>query len=145
MAKILSLLVASLLISGCASIVGEQAQTLYIESKPTGANFVISDNHGTIAARGITPQYITLPKADGSYFGKLSYTVTFLDANHYPTIVPLQSRLNGWYTFGNLITFGIPGWLLIDPFNGGMYKIYPMQINAIMRPCPRGPFSYTCP
>ncbi|OAT19946.1 hypothetical protein [Buttiauxella noackiae] len=145
MKRILSLLLASVLLSGCASIVGEQSQTLYIESKPTGANFVISDNNGMIAARGTTPQYITLPKADGSYFGKLSYTVTLMHSDHYPLIVPLQSRLNGWYTFGNLLFLGVPGWLLIDPFNGGMYKIYPEHLNAIMRPCPRGPWSYTCP
>lgn len=145
MAKRVLLILASLLLGGCASIVGEQSQTLYLESQPTGASFVISDNHGMVAARGVTPQYITLPKADNSYFGRLTYTVTFSLEDHYRNIVPLESRLNGWYTFGNLLFLGAPGWLVVDPFNGAMYTLYPAQVNAIMQPCPRGPWRHTCP
>lgn len=144
MAKIVLLVLASLLISGCATIVGEQSQTLYLESNPSGANFVISDNHGMVQARGTTPQYVTLPKADNSYFGQLTYTATFTHENHYPLLVPLESRVNGWYTFGNLLFLGAPGWLVVDPFNGAMYTLYPAQVHAILQPCPRGPWRHTC-
>ncbi len=112
--------------------------------RPGGAQFVISDNHGVVSARGVTPQRVTLPKSDNRYFGKLTYNVTFLHAGYYPTLVPLQTRTTHWYTFGNLLFLGVPGWFLVDPFNGGMYDIYPQRVNALMQPCPRGPWRDTC-
>lgn len=144
MVKAVLAVVTALLLSGCASIVGESSQSILLESDPSGANFVISDNHGRVKARGVTPQRVTLPKSDNSYFGKLSYSVTFMQAGHYPTIVPLETRKTAWYLFGNIISFGVPGWFLVDPFNGGMYTLYPPRVNALMQPCPRGPWRQTC-
>ena len=144
MVKVVLSVVVCLLLSGCATIVGESTQSRYLESDPVGAQFVISDNHGVVSARGVTPQRVTLPKSDNRYFGKLTYNVTFLHAGYYPTLVPLQTRATHWYTFGNLLFLGVPGWFVVDPFNGGMYDIYPQRVNALMQPCPRGPWRDTC-
>jgi len=48
--------------------------------------------------------------------------------------IPLQEHPNLWYIFGNIPLGGVPGWLIIDPFNGGMYNIEPENVHTIMNP-----------
>ncbi|HGJ5866863.1 hypothetical protein [Arsenophonus nasoniae] len=39
-------------------------------SNPSGAEYSVKDEKGTIIAQGRTPQGIILEKSEGSYFGK---------------------------------------------------------------------------
>jgi len=39
-------------------------------SNPSGAEYSVKDQKGTIIAQGRTPQGIILEKSEGSYFGK---------------------------------------------------------------------------
>ncbi|NIY48802.1 hypothetical protein [Cedecea colo] len=144
MKNLMLLLLLPFLLTGCANIVGNNEETVYIDSAPANVPFVITDGSGQIAVASFTPQSITLTKADGSYFGKVIDTLTLKKEGYYSTSLPLEYRLSHWYTFGNIIFFGVPGWLVVDPFFGGMYTFKADRINTWMCPCERGPFNYIC-
>lgn len=112
-------------LTGCATIVGDKTQTVQVNSNPAGADFIIKDESGKTISSGKTPQNVTLEKSDGSYFGKKSYQITFSKENYQPVTLPIKASANGWYIGGNFVFGGIVGWLLVDPFNGGMYTLSP--------------------
>ncbi len=109
-------------LSGCATIVGNSDQTFQVSSEPTGADFKITDEKGKVVSVGKTPQSITLPKSDGSYFGGKDYTVTFSKEGMSTASTTSRSHANGWYIAGNLAFGGLIGYLAVDPFNGGMWS-----------------------
>ncbi|MDE8035779.1 hypothetical protein OQ257_11515 [Actinobacillus equuli subsp. equuli] len=134
MKKYLSILLASstLIISGCATIMGDKTQTLPISSNPDGATYTITDEKGNVVQKGVTPSMITLEKSDGSYFGKKTYTLSFTKKGYKSVTYPLKTSPNGWYIGGNLVFGGLVGWLLVDPLNGGMYNINPDKVNVTL-------------
>ena len=134
MKKILSLLAGSILLSGCATIVGDDTQLVQVNSEPTGVQFQIKDETGATVAQGTTPQGVTLAKSDGSYFGKKSYQITMGKDGFSPVTLPIKASANGWYIGGNIVFGGLIGWLAVDPFNGGMYTLKPKQVTAVMVP-----------
>ena len=142
--KLAFILLFSLLLTGCATIVGRSDERVLIDSIPSRATFTITDKYGQIAASGTTPQYVVLKKYDGGYFGGFRYTLTLSHPGYSSVNVPLATRLSNWYTFGNLVFLGLPGWLGIDPFSGKMYTLKQNPIQYRLRPCPRGPYFYTC-
>ena len=144
MKKIIFLFFLPLLLTGCAALLGSEKEAVHIHSTPTDSVFVIADNNGQIVAQGRTPQSVILDKSDNSYFGKRTYTLTVTRDGYYSTIMPLEYRHSYWYTFGNVIFLGVPGWLIIAPYFGGMYTFKESQVNALMRACPPGPFRYMC-
>lgn len=128
----LILVSVSLMLSGCASIVGDNAQSINVNSDPSGANFLIKDDNGKAVSQGTTPASISLQKSDGSYFGKKQYNITFSKDGYSPVTLPIKSNANGWYIAGNLLFGGLIGWFAVDPFNGGMYTLNPKETNAIL-------------
>ncbi|MGK8933359.1 hypothetical protein ACRS85_11110 [Pluralibacter gergoviae] len=101
----------ALLLSGCATLVGEDEERIYIDSEPARSTFIITDDSGRIAASGTTPQSVTLKKADGSYFGGIRYTLALSSPGYSSELVPLRTRYSHWYTFGNLVFLGFrDGW-----------------------------------
>ncbi|HFO8002854.1 TPA: hypothetical protein ACHKY1_005565, partial [Escherichia coli] len=118
----------SFFLTGCATIVGDKTQTVQVNSNPSGADFIIKDESGKTISSGKTPQNVTLQKSDGSYFGKKSYQITFSKENYQPVTLPIKASANGWYIGGNFVFGGIVGWLLVDPFNGGMYTLSPESL-----------------
>lgn len=134
MKKILGLLAGSILLSGCATIVGDDTQLVQVNSEPTGVQFQIKDETGATVAQGTTPQGVTLAKSDGSYFGKKSYQITMGKDGYSPVTLPIKANANGWYIGGNIVFGGLIGWLAVDPFNGGMYTLKPKQVTAVMVP-----------
>lgn len=125
-----SVLVGAVFISGCATIVGDKTQLVQIESTPPGADFLVKDEQGKVVAQGKTPQGVTLQKSTGNYFGKKQYEVTLSKEDSKPVTLPLKANANGWYVGGNIIFGGLIGWLIVDPFNGGMYTLHPEKIDA---------------
>ncbi|MFH8132807.1 hypothetical protein ABU178_01215 [Pantoea osteomyelitidis] len=127
-------LIAMMLLSGCATIVGSESQSVRIDSLPRGARFTVQDESGRAVAEGYTPQTVELDKSTGRYFGKKQYQVMLESPGYVPLTLPLETRANLWYLLGNIPLGGFPGWLLVDPFNGGMYNIEPEHPQPHLNP-----------
>lgn len=134
MKKVFALALCLSTLSGCATIVGDDAQLVQVNSNPEGSKFQIKDDSGSIVSQGLTPQGVTLSKSDGSYFGKKNYQITFTKDGYSPVTLPIKASANGWYIGGNIVFGGLIGWLAVDPFNGGMYTLHPKTINPILSP-----------
>ncbi|MCA0914812.1 hypothetical protein LCL99_11235 [Halomonas denitrificans] len=130
---LLSVAVASaMMLSGCASIVGDRDQAITINSAPTHADITIVDEKGQQVFEGSTPTSVTLKKADGSYFGGKDYVVTISKDGFQSRSIEITSHANGWYVGGNLIFGGLIGWLIVDPLTGAMYSLTPDEINTYL-------------
>lgn len=127
-------LAAAWMLSGCATLVGSETQDVTLQTQPPGVRFVVQDENGRAVAEGYTPKTVTLAKSNGSYFGKKKYQVMLERPGYVPQTLPLKERATLWYLLGNVPLLGFPGWLLVDPFYGGMYKIEPERLNATMNP-----------
>ncbi|WP_067709614.1 MULTISPECIES: hypothetical protein [unclassified Erwinia] len=134
MKRLLIALASAWLLSGCATIVGDQSQDVSVQTWPQGVKFVVQDETGRTVAEGITPKTVSLLKSDGTYLGKKKYTLQLEREGYVPQTIPLQEHANLWYILGNIPLGGIPGWLIVDPFNGGMYNIEPQKVQTIMNP-----------
>ena len=119
---------------GCATIVGDPTHAMPIASTPSGARIVIVDEHGTEIFKGNTPTTVSLEKSTGKYFGKKSYTVTITKEGYAETKIPITASATGWYIGGNILFGGLIGWLIVDPFNGRMYKLSPENVSANLQP-----------
>ncbi len=123
---------STLLLGGCATIMGENTQLLPISSTPSDASIVITDETGTEIFHGKTPTTVTLQKSDGSYFGGKSFNVKITKKGYKEQIIPVESNPNGWFIGGNFILGGLIGWLIVDPMSGAMYTLSPEKISANM-------------
>lgn len=121
---------STLTLTGCASIVGDKEQTISISSTPSQAHVLITDERSMEVFEGTTPTTVTLRKADGSYFGGKSYSVTISKEGYQDRTLAISSSPNGWYVAGNLVFGGFIGWLVVDPLTGAMYSLSPDEINA---------------
>jgi hypothetical protein len=117
-------------LGGCATIVGDKNQLMPIVSTPEGASILIRDELGHEVFQGTTPTNVTLAKADGSYFGKKSYTVAITKPGFQTQTVQITASANGWYIGGNFIFGGLIGWLIVDPLTGAMYTLAPTAVNG---------------
>jgi hypothetical protein len=124
------ILAASSLFSGCATITGEETQTIPISSTPRAASVLIIDEKGMEVFSGLTPTSVTLNKSDGSYWGKKSFTVNITKDGYQSQVIPISAHANGWYIGGNFFFGGVIGWFIIDPMNGAMYTLSPDQIQT---------------
>ena len=106
---------------GCASIVSKSNYPIMITSTPSDAEVTVSNRHGRIFASGITPLNVTLKSSDG-FFARADYLLTFRKPGYSEMIVPLNSKIDGWY-FGNILLGGLIGMLIIDPATGAMWRL----------------------
>ncbi|MBZ9785638.1 hypothetical protein K9857_29245 [Pseudomonas sp. REP124] len=117
----LSALTTTLLMSGCASIVGDSKYPVNVSSTPSGANFTIQNKQGIVVHNGSTPNTVTLPSGRG-YFKGETYTITFKKDGYADTSTTLDTSMSGWY-WGNILIGGLIGMLVVDPMTGAMYKL----------------------
>ncbi len=107
-----------LIVMGCASIIHGTKQDVSISSTPGDANITVD---GT--SRGKTPFVVELSRKNKH--------VIKLELNGYETYeMNLTRKVSGWY-WGNILFGGIVGFI-VDPITGGMYKIKPEQITAVL-------------
>jgi hypothetical protein len=130
--SIYGLVLATMLLGGCATIVGENSQLIPISSTPSDAAISIVDERGSEVFKGTTPTTVTLHKSDGSYWGGKGYTVTISKEGFETQVIPVKSSVNGWYIGGNAIFGGLIGWFIIDPMNGAMYTLSPEQVSTTL-------------
>lgn len=130
--KKLLILVAAVLLNGCASIVGERSQNVSIRTTPDQANFVIKDEDGTVVHRGTTPSTVNLPKKSGFFSGH-DYAVELSKPGYDPRYANIESELSLWYLLGNIGFGGLIGWFIVDPLTGAMWVLDPEELNITLK------------
>ena len=112
------IVIACVLLSGCASIMGGAAHPVFIDSAAGTTQFVIKNRNDVEIARGQTPMIVTLENGAG-FFTKAHYLVHFSKANYKDQTYSLTASGNPWY-FGNIFNFiGF----FIDPATGAMWQL----------------------
>jgi len=133
MKKIVCILaLATTLLGGCATIMGDKTQLMPISSTPSEASVLITDERGVQLFKGLTPTSVALQKSDGSYWGKKNFTVKISKKGYETQVIPVTAKANGWYIGGNLLFGGLIGWFIVDPYNGAMYTLTPEQISSTL-------------
>lgn len=127
---IATLALATTLLGGCATILGDKTQLVPISSTPSDASLLITDEKGVQVFKGLTPTSVLLQKSDGSYWGGKSFTVKISKEGYTTQTIPITSSANGWYIGGNILFGGLIGWFIVDPLNGAMYTLSTEQITT---------------
>ncbi len=122
------MVVASVLLSSCTTIVGKSSYPVTVNTTPQGAKVEISDRNGILIYTGITPTTIKLELSAG-YFKKARYSVKLSKEGYQESVVPITTSIKTAY-FGNLLFGGLIGMLIIDHASGKMYKIKTDYINV---------------
>ncbi|MGE4505932.1 MAG: hypothetical protein AB7D51_11340 [Desulfovibrionaceae bacterium] len=118
-----ALLAASLLASGCASIVSENNSTTYIETTPPGATCVL---HGQDFNRTMTtPGSINLPSEAAPV------TIACSAEGYHTASEVMDTSADGWI-IGNLIFGGVIG-VVVDAARGAGQK-YPPKFELSLEP-----------
>ncbi len=126
------LLLFSLAIFGCASIMEGGTQSLPIDSTPPGAKVkVVNIRTGAVVSEGTTPLTITLERGTG-FFKKGKYKVIVEKDGYERKELEVRGEPNLWYIGGNLVSGGLIGWLIIDPLTGAMWTLQPKDIDATL-------------
>lgn len=127
-----SLLGFSLVLGGCASIVGKSAYPVAITSQPDQADITIVDETHKTIFTGETPTTVTLNTKAGYFSGK-DYTVTFTKPGYATHTAQIKRGVSGWYIVGNLFFGGLIGYLIVDPLTGAMWTLEE-QTTATLSP-----------
>ncbi len=127
------LIVFTLLVTSCATIVSESEYPVRLKSSPPGATYRVENQHtGELLAMGQTPAVVTLD-AGPEFFTRGKYTIYMSMKGFTPQKQPLKARLDGWY----LLNILLPGrliWLfIVDPATGAMWKL-PKEVNIQLLP-----------
>lgn len=128
----LTLTIALIASSGCASIVSKSKYPVAITTEPTAARIEIKDQDGVVRFAGTSPATAILDAGNG-YFTRARYTVTATKEGFNPSTFPLQNSIDGWY-WGNIVLGGLIGMLLVDPITGAMFQIDSPVANMSLAP-----------
>ena len=119
-----SAFLASLILSGCATLFSKSDYPVTILSEPTRMDVVITRSDGQIVHEDTTPATVTLSASKGFFQGE-SYTIELVRDGAVVGRTKLNSRIDAWF-FVNLVhitperaVFG----LLIDPLTGSMWAL----------------------
>lgn len=134
--KIVSVLLVSLALVSCATIVGKSGpETLNVRSTPDQARIVITDETGVKIFDGKAPTILSLEKKKGFFSGK-KYSVALSKEGFKDRIISVNTRVGGWYIGGNLLFGGLIGWLIVDPATGAMWTLDINEINTSLESLP---------
>jgi len=122
---------ASLLVSGCASIVSDSQYPVVVKSEPSGAEYQIRNRNGSLVHQGTTPSTVTL-KSGAGYFKGERYKLHFSKEGYEDQDYTMDSSMDGWY-WGNLLFGGLIGMLAVDPATGAMYKLPPAKTANLVQ------------
>ncbi len=113
------MIVFSIMVAGCCTIMQGTTQSIGISSVPTGAKVSVDNSE-----KGKTPIVVNLTRKDNHFVkiemeGYLPYEATFTRGT------------SGW-VWGNIVFGGIIG-LAVDAMTGGLYYLTPNQVNAVLQ------------
>ncbi len=118
----------ALLLSGCASLYDSgPSKSVRIASQPSGLDFVVQDEEGTVHTSGVTPRRVALPRAAYGFAQPAHYAIGFYDQDGYLLGYEfVRSSPSTLFVTGNLFTYFIG--YFVDASNGNMYILYPKEI-----------------
>ncbi|MDH5638472.1 MAG: hypothetical protein OEZ04_08275 [Nitrospinota bacterium] len=130
---VIGLFFASIVASGCATIIDGGPQSIQISSDPTGADItVLNMNTGDIVTQSATPYTAVLERGAG-YFTRGMYQITLNMPGYKEQTFIVEGAVNiGPYVFGNILAGGPIGSLIVDPITGAMWKLEPTSIHSLM-------------
>ncbi len=108
-----------LTLTSCASIISDSSYAVTIDTAPSGEQIVVENQAGRAIYSGATPVTLTL-KAWAGFFDGESYMVRTPDGGSSSV---LDSGVDNWYLFGNLLFGGLLGWFVVDPMTGAMFNL----------------------
>lgn len=131
-----SLIVISVVSTGCATIVSKAKYPVTITTEPTAATVEVKDRDGVVRFAGTSPATVVLDAGAG-YFKRANYTITASKEGYNPATLSIKGSLDGWY-FGNILFGGLIGMLIVDPVTGAMYEIdnavAALTLNPVVSP-----------
>lgn len=122
---------SAFLLAGCATMFAGTSQKFDIKSDPHGANIEIRDESQEVVFTGTTPDTVKLKKKQG-YFVAKEYEVKIEKPGFKPLTITLRPSAGGWYIVGNAFSWGIFGWLIVDPLTGAMWTYRPKEIDKAL-------------
>jgi hypothetical protein len=131
------LLVAFVAMSGCASLVDTERETVSINTTPTNAHCNVARNGQRIAEIVSTPGIAVINKT------KDPIDVHCVMMNYTPTDVTVQSGLDPWI-WGNIPFFGGPLGAGVDYWSDA-YNYYETPINITLEKIQPAPAPATAP
>lgn len=135
MQRSITLGLAALALSGCASIFSGMTQDVAIRTTP-GAKFVVTNSFGNQVASGNAGESavakMNLVRGAG-YFSPHAYKVNLSKPGYQSATVDINPGMNGWY-FANIVLGGVVGMVIVDPLTGAMYRMVPSRDEALLVP-----------
>ncbi len=113
------LLLASSLLSGCASIVGSTSETVAFNTNVADAEAEIRNKKNVVVYSGRLPISLSLKKKAGFFSGE-EYRIFVRRPGYVSQHQNLDTSLSGWY-WGNILFGGLIGMLIVDPATGAMW------------------------
>lgn len=113
---LLPILVLSLTLSNCTTIINGSRQAVSVLSRPTGAEVYVD---GQLS--GKTPMWANLKRKD-------EHTIKVVMDGYQPYEAALTRKVDAWL-LGNIVFGGVIG-LAVDAITGSMYKLTPNEIKA---------------
>jgi hypothetical protein len=122
--------VASLGLGGCATVLHSGPEAVTITSEPPDAQVTISNiwTRRTIL-QATTPVVASLARHAG-YMQPARYQIVVDKAGYQPYVLRLEAHVDERY-FGNFVSGGPLGFLVIDPLTGAMYAL-PRRVHAVL-------------
>ena len=119
--KIALMIFAAGLCAGCASICSKSNYDTSITSSPDEAEYLVTDESGSVYNSGKTPATMRLRSGHG-YFTKAKYIIEVKKTGYHSQKINLVATINSAY-FGNIIFEPILGFLVVDPSTGAMWEL----------------------
>ncbi|GAB5466544.1 MAG: hypothetical protein Kapaf2KO_19800 [Candidatus Kapaibacteriales bacterium] len=121
--KVIGIFLFGLVMTSCGSIMNGTSQKVYLKTEPRDIKLSIRSEGYIIYTDSIhTPVELQLKRGAG-YFKKAHYSLIIEADGCNRTEYFLNSSVSSWYVVGNIFSFGLPGFLVVDPLTGGMWKI----------------------
>ncbi|MDR2962249.1 MAG: PEGA domain-containing protein [Bacteroidales bacterium] len=119
--------------SSCATMFSNNSYPVTINSNPQGARVSITNQTGREVFVGNTPTTVRLDAGIG-YFQKADYTLRFSAPGFQDQIIPISSRISGWYFVNIISPWTLFGILIVDPLTGSMWTIDQDFVNVTLVP-----------
>lgn len=117
---VMLMVVAVVLVSGCATVVNTTMQDVEISSTPANAKVYVDG------------QLVGQAPLSHKLLRKENHTVRLELEGYNDHEMTLERSVSGW-VWGNIVIGGLIG-LVVDSVSGGIYKLTPGQVEAEMEP-----------